>query len=193
MQLQDDKIKWAKEWLEKYVEEFMFNDIIACIRGNANYAAALALSVYTEVLGGLIRGTLEKHEDVDNLKFFLGRMGYSPDEVGKIYGLIRCGLVHQYFIKEESTVYMWKPNPKGIVVSGDRIDFYVVKYFLEFQDTYYAYKNQILAGDKNLLEKLEQALSQEKIPSSARAPLVDPTVVSDVTQAAFLGDNLSRS
>jgi hypothetical protein len=47
-----------EKWLEKFVEDYMFHDIEVCIKGNANFTVALALSVYTEVVGGLVNGSL---------------------------------------------------------------------------------------------------------------------------------------
>jgi len=196
MQTENDRIKRAREWLEKVVEKWMIKDINACIEGKANYTAALALSVYTEVLGGLITGNLEnsssEKDGFKNYKTFLTRMGYSEKKVGKIYGLVRCGFVHQYFIKKESTVYM-NDGTKGIDIKNDRIDFYVEKYFQEFQDAYYKYKNDLLAGKEDLLEKLEEALSSKDIPSAARASKEGPNETGDVVKTSPNVTTLSSS
>jgi hypothetical protein len=191
MQTENDRIKRAREWLEGYVESWMFKDIIACIKGEANYAAALALSVYTEVLGGLIKGNLETPSK-DNYKAFLTYMGYSDEEAEDIYRHVRCGLVHRYFIKRESTVHMWKPSRKGIVSKEDRIDFYVVKYFQEFQDAYYKYKDDLLAGKEDLLEKLE-ALYSKDIPSADSASKEGPNETGDVVKTSPNVTTLSSS
>jgi hypothetical protein len=210
---ENDRIKQAKEWLETVVEKWMIKDINACIEGKANYTAALALSVYTEVLGGLITGNLEKsnkknlkqvkrqrqaqtgnlkNSSKDNYKTFLICMGYSDGEADKIWRYVRCGFVHQYFIKKESTVYM-KGGTKGIHIKNDRTDFYVEKYFQEFQDAYYKYKNNLLAGKEDLLEKLEEALSSKDIPSAARASKEGPTEADGGTMTGINLTTMSSS
>jgi hypothetical protein len=187
---ENDRIKQAKEWLETVVEKWMIKDIEACIEGKANYAAALALSVYTEVLGGLIKGSLETPSE-DNYKTFLIRMGYSDEDAGKIYALVRCGFVHRYFIKKESTVYM-NDGPRGIDIKNDRIDFYVERYFEEFKKAYYDYKNE-LERNEELLEKLEEALSSKDIPSAARASKEGPNETGDVVKTSPNVTTLSSS
>lgn len=90
-------------WLEKYIENFMFHDVQVCLDGDANFAAALMLSVYTEFIGGLINGTVSDNEGVgrENYKTFLNKMGYIDSSKNtRYYYKIRCGLAHQYFIKD---------------------------------------------------------------------------------------------
>ena len=160
----------ARKWLEKYVEQFMFNDIKACIEGKANFAAALALSVYSKILGGLLNGAFEDKGDgkFNNHKTFLEHMGYK--DAGRIYGLVRGGLTHQYFIKQESTVFLWGTTEKhkGIVIAGDNIEFHVVDYFQEFQSAYARMKREILEGDPKALTNFEKAVGAKTIPSEAQ-------------------------
>jgi len=161
----------ARQWLEKFVEGFMFNDIKACIAGNANFAAALALSTYTEILGGILNGSFEDKSEgkFNNYMAFLSFMGYEK-LAGKAYGLVRGGLTHQYFIKQESTVFMWitTDERRGIVIDGDNVQFHVVDYFQEFQVAYGKLKKSILEGDDKALRIFEQALSIETLPAEAK-------------------------
>jgi hypothetical protein len=48
----------ALNYLDVFREFVIKNDIPLAINGNANYLAALGLSVYTEILGGLYCGNL---------------------------------------------------------------------------------------------------------------------------------------
>lgn len=45
-------------YFKNYIEQFIFEDIENCIHVRANYTVALALTSYTDFLGGLINGTL---------------------------------------------------------------------------------------------------------------------------------------
>jgi hypothetical protein len=169
----------AGEWLGKYVEGYMFSDVRACIEGKANFAAALALSTYSEILGGLINGSLEEKGEAkaNNYITFLKQMGYK-DEAGKAYGLVRGGLTHQYFVKQESTVLMWgtTESRRGIVIEGETVTFHVVDYFQEFQLAYAKLKKAILEDDGEALAKFENATSVQTIPSEARSTAPETSV-----------------
>jgi hypothetical protein len=116
----DEKVDAVAEELFRYV----VNDVEACICAGANYAVALMLMSYTEVLGGLRIGKLgtisasKKCFDA-GLKLFrsrgdaeyysgfkvrLSRPGESTDDVG-IYRLFRCGFAHEYFAKGFALVH----------------------------------------------------------------------------------------
>lgn len=160
------RIKAASNWLGQFVEGFMFNDVQACIDGKANFAGALALSVYSEILGGLRIGRMD--EDADKYKAFLKEMGYDDNEAGHAYGQVRCGLVHQYFLKQESTIHMREQSERGLVFGQQRIDFYVTKYFEEFKKAYFKYKRELLSDKDDLLENFEKATMIETLPLSAK-------------------------
>lgn len=87
----------------------MFNDISnATDKAAANFLAALGLSVYTEVMGGLVTGELRsQHRARANYEAFLNYMG-SPylllDKQVGLYDRVRCGLAHEYFIKGPSII-----------------------------------------------------------------------------------------
>jgi len=116
-------------YLKKNIEQFIFEDIKNCIHAKANYTIALALTSYTDFLGGLINGTLglqgkSKEQFNKALEYFEwnGDANYYKDfrityrdvdfttKSGDIFSLFRCGLAHEYFIKGDSFVHN---NPDG--------------------------------------------------------------------------------
>ena len=121
--------KQIKEYFDKFIFGFIFNDIENCIKAKANYTVALALLSYTEFLGGLINGTLglqgksreqfnkaleffEWNGDKNYYKNFKARfrdLDFIQKEAD-IYLLFRCGLAHEYFVKADSLVHN---NPWG--------------------------------------------------------------------------------
>ncbi len=95
---------------------FIFHDIQVSLDSNLNYLTSLGLMCYTEFLGGLMPKLENENPKIgkDHKKFnrFLHRLD-SPsfrykylDEVfmkslnTSIYHMFRCGLVHEYFIKQ---------------------------------------------------------------------------------------------
>ena len=134
--------------VRKFVIE---NDIPAAIKGNANYLTALGLSTYTEVLGGLCCGDLSRKKTKlsQNYISFIKDF-FHPDymkvnndlkngNLKGLYGVVRSGLSHEYFIKKVSKIEMDNPpqsitcgityNPK----SNPQIVFYVKQYFSDFK------------------------------------------------------------
>lgn len=108
----------ALNYLDIFREYVVDNDIPTAIRGNANYLAALGLSTYTEILGGLYCGDLSgKKKDLNrHYKSFIKEF-FHPDymEVDRdlrkdhldgIYSMVRSDLTHEYFIKKISKIEM---------------------------------------------------------------------------------------
>ncbi|MEE8115169.1 MAG: hypothetical protein V3T23_12560 [Nitrososphaerales archaeon] len=135
---------------DEYVFGFMRSDIDAAIRGNANYLAALGLVSYTEVLGGLVTGKLGVvGQSGVNFRAFLPYLGSQYKQLESkgidLYDIVRCGLVHNYFIKGESTIHMHAVAPCGIVASpGGPTYFYVNVYRDHFFAGAARYRNDIL-------------------------------------------------
>ena len=102
---------------------FMCQDIEQCIKARANYSVALLLMTYTEILGGLLTGNLglvghsksNFNKGISQLAW-VDDLGYYKNfravvkEKGEwkkydIYKLVRCGLVHEYFVKGGGIVH----------------------------------------------------------------------------------------
>lgn len=158
----------------------MDHDIPKAIESNSNYLAALGLSTYTEILGGFRYGDLKTGREANvagsqrYLDFVINyfdnreyeRINLQLKEAGLkgLYGVVRSGLIHEYFIKKRSQIVIEnKPssicgisyNPKN----DPAIIFYVKKYFEDFKHAFEKYRNQ-LQGDNSeeLLKKFENAL-----------------------------------
>ena len=107
---------------DEYIFGFMRSDIDAAIKGDANYLAALGLVTYTEFLGGLWTGGLGLlGTSKDNFNAFIPYLGEPYQRIHQrvnIYDLVRCGLVHNYFIKGESTIWnKAEGDAPGIIAS----------------------------------------------------------------------------
>jgi hypothetical protein len=100
-----------------------------------NFLCALALLCYTEVLGGVQRGTLARGEGRANFEAFFAALGPAYDALQKrgldAYSVFRCGMAHEYFMKGEATVAMLKGvEPAGIAQApSGRYFFCVERYF----------------------------------------------------------------
>lgn len=104
-----------------------------------NFLCALALLCYTEVLGGVQRGTLAQRQGRANFEAFFGSLGpvYAALLRGGLdaYQVFRCGMAHEYFVKGEATVTMLKGvEPSGVAKdpASGRYFFCVERYFDDF-------------------------------------------------------------
>ena len=135
-----DTISELDEKLRKF-KNLMVKDINVAIEGEANYLVALALSSYTEFLGGLYRCQIKEGQAKRNYNNGLKKLGEEyiqllDEHRNEIYARVRCGLVHEYFIKGTAKVWMNEPSPTccGIEFKrGGSINFYVTQYFDDFQ------------------------------------------------------------
>jgi hypothetical protein len=73
-----------------------------------NFLCALGLLCYTEFMGGVLKGKLRNHRpSSDSFDEFLKYMGYKAQLSGiNVYGIFRCGLAHEYFVKHECVISM---------------------------------------------------------------------------------------
>jgi hypothetical protein len=129
---------------------FVFHDIKNAIAGKANYLAALGLSVYTEQLGGLYNGDFDnlagnytsfimdyfdplyQQQEKNAVNYINNHPNNFPKLIRRIkqkkpvsglYALIRSGLVHEYFMKGESTIFMHSTNANcGILIDKNASD-----------------------------------------------------------------------
>jgi hypothetical protein len=157
---------------DEYVFGFMRSDIDAAMRGNANYLSALGLVTYTEVLGGLRTGQLgERGHSKANFNAFLPYLGNDYVQLQKknidVYDSVRCGLIHNYFIKGDSTIWMRvSGDPCGIVASSNGATHFFVHIY---RDHFFAgatkYRDEILDGsDATLASNFQQGMSRIGIP-----------------------------
>jgi hypothetical protein len=155
---------------DEYVFGFMRSDINAGIAGNANYLTALGLVSYTEVLGGLRTGKLGvRNQSSKNFNAFLAYMGpwYADLKAREVdlYDVVRCGLVHNYFIKGESTIWMYARADCGIVSSpGGPTFFNVQVYANDLFDGAKLFRDEILeSDDPALAQNFEKGMKEIKV------------------------------
>lgn len=144
-------------FFDEFVFGFMRSDIDVAIRGNANFLAALGLVTYTEVLGGLVTGNAGKNRHASkNFRAFLPYLGkdYKTFDIKgiDIYDTVRCGLVHQYFIKGDSAIWMRASSPCGIIASSNGPTHFLVNVYRDhFFSGATQYRNELLDGSNSTL------------------------------------------
>lgn len=158
-------------FFKEHIFGFMFHDIETAIIGKANFLAALGLMEYTEILGGFVTGDIRKRGTLKkNFKAFLPYLGQSYIELDNelikddgLYGRVRCGLAHEYFIKGTATIWMSSDSPVkcGILYEQDKdwVHFVVTKYFDDFKSAVKIYHGQLLhQKNEELIKAFNDAL-----------------------------------
>jgi hypothetical protein len=176
-----------KEYMDT-IRTYMFNDIQAAIDGNANYLAALGLSTYTENLGGLYCGNLKKNLGTNYISFINDFFPPCYQQVdsqlltsGKasskhpIYEIVRCGLVHEYFMKAESIVTIGGASKATCGIMYDisknpSLIFVVDKYFDDFKNAFNNYYKDLL-GTSN---KAPNIVLQGKFDDAIKGMSIGP-------------------
>lgn len=134
-------------FFDEYVFGFMATDVHREIESArmgepaGNYLCALALLCYTEILGGIRRGTLAQGESRANFDAFFRDLGPSYatllDAGENIYRELRCGMAHEFLIKGSATVAMLKKEPETAGIArpdGGPWKFCVEAYMEAFDD-----------------------------------------------------------
>jgi len=154
-------------YFTEFVFGFMYNDIKRAIdSAKANFLVALGLSVYTEVMGGLVTGHLKDHHwSKRNFKAFLPYLGTHYEKLDAqidLYKRVRCGLVHEYFVKGRSmiSIKFTRENIPGIVYTAtlDHVHIACKQYFRDFKAGVQRYYNLLKSGDVEALRKFKQAV-----------------------------------
>lgn len=168
--------KMRRDYMD-IIRKYMFDDIKTALLGNANYLVALGLSTYTENLGGLYCGDLQHslgthyisfikkyfpkdYENVDNQLSASGK--------GTMYEVVRCGLVHEYFMKAEANVTIGTTSKAscGIVYDPSKrpaLIFVVDEYFKDFKDAFNSYYTDLLGTNVGLQSKFDSAINGMKV------------------------------
>lgn len=159
------------DFVEYYFKEFVFGFMYRDIRqtidlAKANFLVALGLSVYTEVMGGLVTGQLrDPRWSKKNYEAFLPFLGTHYVDLHNqidLYKRVRCGLVHQYFVKGRAMIAVKSAfsNAPGIVYTSefDHITIYVERYFQDFKAGVERYYDVLKRGDTEALRKFGQAV-----------------------------------
>lgn len=146
--------------VERFFDEYVFGfvagdvqreiDSAHCGQPAGNFLCALGLLCYTEVLGGVARGTLAPGESCHNFEHFFALLGPHYQALLAsldVYSAFRCGMVHEYFVKGTATVAMGKGvEPGGVAVDDSGHQYFVVeRYFEDFLAAARALRAQLLA------------------------------------------------
>jgi hypothetical protein len=157
----------VQNFFNTYVYGFMCHDIEEAIKAKTNFLVALGLSVYTEVMGGLVTGRLKDMRwSRKNYKAFLHYMGRCYIDIDNqidLYRKVRCGLTHEYFVKVPSTIYVEcvPSSAPGIVYDGGILKFAVKNYYRDFRKGCDAYLNELVSRNRpDLLQNFYRAVNQ---------------------------------
>jgi len=157
---------FAEIFFKEIVFGFMYNDIRRAIdSAKANFLVALGLSVYTEIMGGLITGHLKDPRwPKRNYQAFLPYLGSHYVNLHKeidLYKRVRCGLVHEYFVKGRFMIAVKSThkNLPGIFYDRnlDHITIYIEHYFRDFKAGVQNYYGILKDGDAEALRKFRKA------------------------------------
>lgn len=164
------------EPLAKQLIGFMCDDIDDGIKGRSNYLCALGLSTYTEVLGGYLNGNLGPGNSERNYNAFLryfpscyqsvdGALKSAGFSKG-LYEVVRSGLVHEYYIKDKSSIQMNHHPAQTCGISFVRagsikVTFFVKKYFEDFKLATKEYYEDLMnrSTSSNLVQRYNDALN----------------------------------
>jgi hypothetical protein len=131
-------------FFQDYVFGFIFTDVERELQlaqngmGGGNFLAALGLLCYTEVLGGVKRGTLAPGQGRKNFDSFFRDLGPAYggllDSGFDAYSVVRCGMAHEYLIKGRATIAMLRGvETAGVALAPDgHIYFVVERYYEDF-------------------------------------------------------------
>jgi hypothetical protein len=88
---------------------------LGIIPGGGNFLAALGLLCYTEFGGRLRTG---RNRPKNNFNSFFDRLGEEYAEFRKrhdVYDIFRCGLAHEYFVKESCIIAMFAEETQAAI------------------------------------------------------------------------------
>jgi hypothetical protein len=155
-----------KTKFDRYIKGFIFNDICHSIKAKTNFLTALGLLSYTEFLGGLISGNGGKN-DYSRKNFYVAYNLLGPDYItfdkqicqkyknskGKprdFYDLVRCGLVHEYFIKKDFIIARdnYSTKAPGVGWTNQKIGIANSNYFRDFKKMCSQYKKDLMKNQK---------------------------------------------
>jgi len=116
--------------------------------GGGNFLAAMGLLSYTEFAGKL-KYNMKRNDGRDwaseNFNRFFDDLGIRYKQVRTsgidVYGIFRCGLVHEYYAKENCTIHMCRKSDNRIGIGQDpdgKYYFVVETYFGDFKHAFNA-------------------------------------------------------
>ena len=137
------------------------------------HACALALSTYTEIMGGLVTGNLkESSSSGKNYNAFLHYLGqkyvdldnlirtHYPKKLRSLYGAVRSKLVHEFSLREQYGIFTYEKlhdDRIGIefiinktkIAEAIHINFYIPEYYRDFKNAITKYYSELKNWEKN--------------------------------------------
>ena len=153
-----------------------------------NHTCALALSTYTEILGGLVTGQLKEIGNTrKNYEAFLPYLGQAyvdldnqiktqyPDRLKNLFSAVRSKLVHEFALRESHfVVKVEKPRDNKIglellthktnIAEMIHINFYLTEYYRDFKHGIETYKKALGTSDE-LFGKFLYSLKDFDVPT----------------------------
>lgn len=112
-------------------------DELRTVPGGGNFLAALGLLCYTEFAGGLQSADFSPGRGRKNFNMFFD--GLAPEyrtfnTEHDVYGDLRCGLTHEYYIKQQCAILMLDDGHGiGVRWENNGYVFVVERYFKDFK------------------------------------------------------------
>ncbi len=140
------------ELMDVVVKQNMYRDVECTISNNRPELSIIALFAYAEMIGGLNRIVIgESEQNVfgagqsnKNFASYISMAGkrYADLDSRKVYRVIRGGLVHRYFIRQNAVIKINPTDPMNltderqndaIVFSDSKVVFDVNAFFRDFR------------------------------------------------------------
>jgi len=159
--------------LDTYDRIILCHDIPLAIQSRCHHLAALGLVTYTELLGGLFRGNLQKNQGKANFDAFIHNffadcytdvdLRLRKAKLKGLYTVVRSALVHEYFMRHDSLVSIDVSTPTQCGVAYEpegnfKIVFAVSQYFRDFGQAFHKYRTRV-KGEEELAKNVEKALN----------------------------------
>ena len=129
---------------------WMYAGIENTMKKESAHSCALLLSTYTEVLGGLITGSLRKRgKERENFVAFLPYLGDYYVELHQkldLYSTVRSKFVHEFSLRPSYVILVNKKmtDRKGIESINDHLNFYILEYYRDFKKGVERYKKDLV-------------------------------------------------
>ena len=144
----------------QYQVKYMYAGIEATLKKETAHLCALALSTYTEVLGGLRTGNLkEKKESRRNYEAFLEYLGQGYVDLNEkliqnkttLYESVRSKLVHEFSPRPSYGIWVSEPNDSriGIEYIGFHLNFHLREYYRDLKKGVDKYYNELKQWKEN--------------------------------------------
>ena len=181
--MSSEDIERIKQFFNEHIFKWMYEDVRTAIRCKANFLAALGLSEYTGIIGGLKTGKLLCENCCrSNYEAFLPYLEQPYVDInsklkskGGLYKIVRCGLAHKYFIKGPHVIMNDPKRPDDsplldtfdceVLFIGEELGFIVDVYFRDFKKGIEKYYRELI-DEKGLAvfrECLKAIFERQKI------------------------------